>query len=185
MEPPRRGIQVELAESRADAGIPDLAGFRQDVGALAALAGEAVVSRAAQVPRPGEDGRAAFRGLRQKHGAFARMARPICWAWARRKTIRSRAPASSRASRARRYQVIEGCTNDFAHANLSWITADQAYLARVTPSPETINDLEGLRVFRRPRCDGKPVWTRISRRSSRCWSGTTTWAASRPPRCPA
>ena len=59
-------------------------------------------------------------------------------------------PASSPASRVKPIKWSTGCTSDFAHANLSWITADQAYLARVTPSPETINDLEGLRVLRRP-----------------------------------
>ena len=36
------------------------------------------------------------------------------------------------------FQVVEGCTDDFAHANLSWITADQVYLARVNPSPESL-----------------------------------------------
>jgi len=32
-------------------------------------------------------------------------------------------------------------------ANLSWITADQVYLARVRPSPETINDLKAWEFF--------------------------------------
>ena len=36
------------------------------------------------------------------------------------------------------FKQVDG--KPFAHANLSWITADQVYLARVTPSPETIND---------------------------------------------
>ena len=58
------------------------------------------------------------------------------------------------------YQVIEGCTNDFAHANLSWVTADQAYLARVTPSPETINDPKAYEFFAGHDASGQPVWTR-------------------------
>jgi len=37
----------------------------------------------------------------------------------------------------RSFKQVNG--KPFAHANLSWITADQVYLARVTPSPETIN----------------------------------------------
>ncbi len=49
------------------------------------------------------------------------------------------------------YEVIQGCTSDFADANLSWITADQACLARVTPSPETINDPNAYE-FWRPTC---------------------------------
>ena len=68
------------------------------------------------------------------------------------------------------------------YANLSWITADQIYLARVTPSPENINDVTKYEFFAGHDAAGKPVWTqRLRRRSSRCWTGTTTWAARRPP----
>ena len=58
------------------------------------------------------------------------------------------------------FQVVDNCTSDFAHANLSWITADQAYLARVTPSPETINDLKSYEFFAGHDAAGKPVWTK-------------------------
>ncbi len=51
------------------------------------------------------------------------------------------------------------CTNDFAHANLSWISADQVYLARVQPSPETINDAKAYEFFAGRDADGRPVWT--------------------------
>ena len=51
------------------------------------------------------------------------------------------------------------CTNDFAHANLSWISADQVYLARVKPSPETINDIKAYEFFAVHDSSGKPVWT--------------------------
>ncbi len=51
------------------------------------------------------------------------------------------------------------CTNHFAHANLSWISADQVYLARVKPSPETINDLKAYEFFAGHDANGKPVWT--------------------------
>ena len=42
------------------------------LGTVAAHSGQAAVSRAAHVPRAGEDGRAALRGFRQKHATFAR-----------------------------------------------------------------------------------------------------------------
>ena len=57
------------------------------------------------------------------------------------------------------FTVAEGCTDDFAHANLSWISADQVYLARVKPSPETINDLKAYEFFAGHDAAGKPVWT--------------------------
>ncbi|MFH1071084.1 MAG: hypothetical protein V1794_15805 [Candidatus Glassbacteria bacterium] len=57
------------------------------------------------------------------------------------------------------YQPNGECDVDFAHANLSWISADQVYLARVTPSPETINDLSAYEFFAGHDKDGKPVWT--------------------------
>ena len=45
------------------------------------------------------------------------------------------------------------------YANLSWITADQAYLARVTPSIENINDVRKYEFFAGHDAAGKPVWT--------------------------
>ena len=57
------------------------------------------------------------------------------------------------------FQTITPCTADFAHANLSWITADQDYLARVRPSPETINDLHAWEFFAGHDGAGRPVWT--------------------------
>jgi hypothetical protein len=57
------------------------------------------------------------------------------------------------------FQVAEGCTSDFAHANLSWITADQVYLARVKPSPRTINDVKAWEFFAGRDAAGKPLWT--------------------------
>jgi hypothetical protein len=51
------------------------------------------------------------------------------------------------------------CKDSFAHANLSWISADQVYLARVTPSPETINDIKAYEFFAGNDSNGKPVWT--------------------------
>lgn len=52
------------------------------------------------------------------------------------------------------------CKDSFAHANLSWISADQVYLARVTPSPETINDPKAYEFFAGNDADGKPIWVR-------------------------
>ena len=54
---------------------------------------------------------------------------------------------------------IQECDEDFDHANLSWITADQVYLTRVKPSPETINDLKAYEFFAGHDKKGKPVWT--------------------------
>ena len=45
------------------------------------------------------------------------------------------------------------------YANLSWITADQVYMARVTPSPENINDVTKYEFFAGHDATGKPVWT--------------------------
>ncbi|MBI4580753.1 MAG: hypothetical protein HY718_13685 [Planctomycetes bacterium] len=45
------------------------------------------------------------------------------------------------------------------YANLSWITADQVYLARVTPSPENINDIGKYEFFAGHDRRGRPVWT--------------------------
>lgn len=56
-------------------------------------------------------------------------------------------------------QIDTGCTNNFAHGNLSWISADLVYLARVKPSPETINDLKAYEFFAGHDTNGKPVWT--------------------------
>jgi hypothetical protein len=82
------------------------------------------------------------------------------------------------------FEPVKDCTDDFDHANLSWITADQVYLARVTPSPETMNDLKAYEFFAGHDAQGQPVWTPTSRRSSRWWNGTTTWVASQRPMCP-
>jgi hypothetical protein len=45
------------------------------------------------------------------------------------------------------------------YANLSWITADQAYLARVTPSIANINDVRKYEFFAGHDASGKPVWS--------------------------
>jgi hypothetical protein len=45
------------------------------------------------------------------------------------------------------------------YANLSWISADQAYLARVKPSIENINDLKKYEFFAGHDATGKPVWS--------------------------
>lgn len=45
------------------------------------------------------------------------------------------------------------------YANLSWISADQVYLARVVPSPETINNLKAYEFFAGHDAGGAPLWT--------------------------
>jgi hypothetical protein len=54
---------------------------------------------------------------------------------------------------------IQPCKEDYDHANLSWISADQIYLARVRPSPETINDIKAWEFFAGHDRNAKPVWT--------------------------
>ncbi len=48
---------------------------------------------------------------------------------------------------------------NFAHANLSWISADQVYIARVTPSPKTINDIKAYEFFAGHDSTGNAIWT--------------------------
>ena len=55
------------------------------------------------------------------------------------------------------FKQVDG--KKFAHANLSWITADQVYMARVKPSPETINNLKSYEFFAGHDRNGEPVWT--------------------------
>ena len=44
--------------------------------------------------------------------------------------------------------------------NLSWITGDQVYLLRVTPSPENINDPKAYEFFGGSDAQGQPRWTK-------------------------
>lgn len=57
------------------------------------------------------------------------------------------------------FQPNPDCNDDFVHANLSWITADQVYLSRVTPSPQTVNQLTAYEFFAGHDGNGKPIWT--------------------------
>lgn len=57
------------------------------------------------------------------------------------------------------FELNQGCTDDFAHGNLSWVSADQAYLARVTPTSETINDIEAYEFFAGHDSNGNPIWS--------------------------
>jgi hypothetical protein len=60
------------------------------------------------------------------------------------------------------YLVGHGATEmdqEDRKANLSWITSDQIYLCRVTPSIENINDESKYEYFAGTEQDGKPVWT--------------------------
>jgi hypothetical protein len=61
------------------------------------------------------------------------------------------------------YLVAHGTTRKspparFAHN--SWITGDQVYLLRVTPSPEAINDISSWEFFSGHDVDGTPIWSR-------------------------
>ncbi|WP_148216318.1 DUF4185 domain-containing protein [Coraliomargarita akajimensis] len=82
-------------------------------------------------------------------------------------------PSITKGEQGTSYKVIDGghasklvsdyemgpMVEHFANANLSWISADQIYLARVTPSPETINDEAAYEYFAGHDTDGHPVWT--------------------------
>lgn len=60
----------------------------------------------------------------------------------------------------RPFVIDPDCTyRDFEHGNLSWISADQIYLARVTPSPQTINDLKSYEFFAGHDDRGMPRWS--------------------------
>ncbi len=56
----------------------------------------------------------------------------------------------------RAFQEVRG--KPFAHGNLSWISADQVYLARVRPSPGTINDIQAYEFFAGHDAGGRAVW---------------------------
>jgi hypothetical protein len=56
------------------------------------------------------------------------------------------------------YLVCHGATRP--DAELAWIAGDQAYLIRVTPSPETINDPSAYEFFAGYEPSGKPRWSR-------------------------
>lgn len=61
------------------------------------------------------------------------------------------------------YLVAHGSEITDAHprfANTSWITGDQIYLMRVTPSIETINDPSKYEFFAGNDLEGNPIWTR-------------------------
>ena len=45
------------------------------------------------------------------------------------------------------------------YANLSWISGDQVYLSRVTPSIENINDIKKYEFFAGHDANGQPIWT--------------------------
>ena len=60
------------------------------------------------------------------------------------------------------YLVGHGATEpdqEDRKANASWITGDQIYLCRVTPSPETINEPAAYEFFAGNDAAGKPVWS--------------------------
>jgi hypothetical protein len=69
-------------------------------------------------------------------------------------------------------------------ANLSWITGDQINLARVTPTPETINDAGQYEFFAGHDAGGKPLWTKAFERmkplidwNNKCGCVTMTYNA--------
>jgi hypothetical protein len=45
-------------------------------------------------------------------------------------------------------------------ANISWVTGDQIYLARVKPNIRTMNDAAKYEYFAGNKSNGKPIWTR-------------------------
>lgn len=72
-------------------------------------------------------------------------------------------PCIEKGAEGQLFQISSNCPGDketlFVHANLSWITADQIYLTRVTPSPQTINDENAYEYFAGHDKNGNPIWT--------------------------
>jgi len=82
-------------------------------------------------------------------------------------------PCIELGSEGNAFEILEACEGDkienfrndydleedFAHANLSWITADQIYLSRVTPSPQTINDENAYEYFAGHDEQGNAIWS--------------------------
>ena len=82
-------------------------------------------------------------------------------------------PCVDLASEGKAYEIREACKGDkieneftdaeiedkFAHANLSWITADQIYLSRVIPSPENINNESAYEYYAGLDSNEKPIWS--------------------------
>ena len=105
--------------------------------------GDTTQSRQATVPRartvlgPGQDRLSPFRGFRSRTSHIRRMAKRT-WSG----TVRIRSSIRTR------------------YANNSWISGDQIYLLRVTPSEQTINDLASYEFFAGRDAAGQPVWTR-------------------------
>ncbi len=55
------------------------------------------------------------------------------------------------------YLTAHGATR--ADAVCSWVSGDQVYLARVTPTVENINDVSKYEFFAGHDADGEPIWT--------------------------
>lgn len=74
-------------------------------------------------------------------------------------------PCIKKGSEGTAYEIVEPCEPEknkgvpFANGNLSWITADQIYLSRVAPSPETINDENAYEYFSGHDENGAPIWS--------------------------
>ena len=56
------------------------------------------------------------------------------------------------------FAEVEG--KAYEHGKLSWITADQIYLARVSPSVENINNTDAYEFYAGKDLSGNPVWSR-------------------------
>ncbi len=60
------------------------------------------------------------------------------------------------------YMVCMGAEDDDPmprFGNLSWVSADQVYLTRVTPTVENINDIKAYEFFAGHDANGEPIWT--------------------------
>ncbi len=80
---------------------------------------------------------------------------------------------------ARHIWVAHGAeTNDspYRFYNDSWITGDQVYLIRVTPTIENINDASKYEFYAGKDGQGNPIWTNdLQKYQAFFWNGTTTW----------
>lgn len=68
----------------------------------------------------------------------------------------------SASSAAKAYLVAHGgsdLADQYRPGNLTWISGDDIYLLRVTPSPDTINDPSAYEFFAGYDDDGHPLWS--------------------------
>ena len=115
--------------------IPLLDRLRKDLDRHAAHARPPALRRTGQARRPAEDGRSARGRFWKEHAVLAG-----------RQSLPGRPRGDDPDAKPRA-------------ANLSWVTGDQIYMARVLPSPQNMNDASKYEFFAGHDAEGNPIWT--------------------------